>query len=206
VELIDRRAPPADNGISTAAPGGSRTTRQRETSPPSSQPHRRERTAIASASSSTTSAATSSDACSIAAAHTISSSKRHADAADGCASCIQTALTPVIAGAAMPNVSLTPGAVADTDPRIVCAFGYASAHRDVPYAERDAIYREYGFPRVTRYASPRRGYRIDHLVPLELGGANDPRNLSAELAALASKSLPVRLSCPEMTVRELWMT
>jgi hypothetical protein len=32
-------------------------------------------------------------------------------------------------------------------------------------------------PRGTRYASPRRGYRIYHLVPLELAGASDARNL-----------------------------
>jgi len=79
--------------------------------------------------------------------------------------------------AVLPNAHLTPGAVADTDPTIVCTYGYARAHRNVPYAERDAVYSEYGIPRGTRSASPRRGYRIDHLVPLELGGANDVRNL-----------------------------
>ncbi|MFZ1125382.1 MAG: hypothetical protein WAN59_09635 [Candidatus Baltobacteraceae bacterium] len=87
------------------------------------------------------------------------------------------ALVPAVAGADMPNRALTPGAVADTDPGVVCASGYASAHREVPYAERDAIYNEYGIPRGTRHASPRRGYRIDHLIPLEIGGANGPRNL-----------------------------
>lgn len=61
----------------------------------------------------------------------------------------------------MPSASLTPGAVAETDSRVVCAHGYASEHRKVPYAERGAVYREYGIPRGTRYASPRRGYRID---------------------------------------------
>ncbi|MGP6158355.1 MAG: HNH endonuclease [Vulcanimicrobiaceae bacterium] len=84
---------------------------------------------------------------------------------------------PALAVADMPDVSLTPGAVADTDPRVVCAYGYASARRHVSYAERDAVYREYGIPRGTRSTSPRRGYRIDHLVPLELGGANSVGNL-----------------------------
>jgi hypothetical protein len=84
---------------------------------------------------------------------------------------------PALAWADMPNGSLTPGAVAETNSRVVCAFRYASSHRKVPYAERDAVYREYGIPRGTRYASPRRGYRIDHLIPLELGGANTMRNL-----------------------------
>jgi hypothetical protein len=90
---------------------------------------------------------------------------------------LSLALVPSIAGADLPNRGLTPGAVADTDSRVVCAPGYASAHRAVPYAERDAIYNEYGIPRGTRQASPRRGYRIDHLIPLEIGSANVPRNL-----------------------------
>ncbi len=84
---------------------------------------------------------------------------------------------PALALGDMPNPSLTPGAIAGTDPGTVCAYGYAAAHRKVPYSERDAVYREYGIARGTRYASPRRGYRIDHLVPLELGGANGMRNL-----------------------------
>lgn len=87
------------------------------------------------------------------------------------------AFVPALAGADMPNRALTPGAVADADLRVVCASGYASAHRKVPYAERDAIYNLYGIPRGTRSASPRRGYRLDHLVPLEIGGANVPQNL-----------------------------
>jgi hypothetical protein len=62
----------------------------------------------------------------------------------------------------MPNASLTPGAVAETGSRVVCAFGYAREHRKVLYAERDAAYREYGIPRGRRKASPPRGYRIDH--------------------------------------------
>ena len=37
---------------------------------------------------------------------------------------------------------------------------------------RDAVYDRYGLPRGTR-----RGFVIDHLVPLELGGRNDLANL-----------------------------
>jgi hypothetical protein len=90
---------------------------------------------------------------------------------------VAVALLAAPAAADMPNPALTPGAVADRDATIVCAYGYARAHRNVPYAERDAVYREYGILRGTRSSSPRRGYRIDHLVPLEFGGANDVRNL-----------------------------
>jgi hypothetical protein len=72
----------------------------------------------------------------------------------------------------LPNASITPGAVASSDPAVVCAYGYASAHRDVPYSVRDRIYDEYGVPR-----GHRAGLRIDHLIPLETGGSNDERNL-----------------------------
>jgi hypothetical protein len=54
----------------------------------------------------------------------------------------------------------------------VCSTGYARAHRSVPYRVRDRIYDAYGLPRGSR-----RGYVIDHFIPLELGGTNDPANL-----------------------------
>ena len=72
----------------------------------------------------------------------------------------------------LPNASMTPGEIASSDPAVVCRYGYASAHRDVSYAIRDRVYLEYGIPR-----GHRKGLRIDHLVPLEIGGANDVRNL-----------------------------
>lgn len=75
----------------------------------------------------------------------------------------------------MPNARLTPGALgrsdvapADTAAR-VCTPGYARSvrHRyDYQWRRyRTAIFREYGIP----YAQWR-GFTIDHLVPLELGG------------------------------------
>ena len=64
----------------------------------------------------------------------------------------------------------------------VCALGYARRHRRVPYRLRDAVYRRYGLPRGTR-----RGYVIDHLVPLELGGRNDPANLWPQTRADARR-------------------
>jgi len=83
------------------------------------------------------------------------------------------ALTSVAAGAwTLPNASTTPGAIASSNPAVVCQYGYAEAHRDVPYSVRDRVYNEYGIPR-----GHRKGLRIDHLVPLEIGGANDVRNL-----------------------------
>jgi hypothetical protein len=71
-----------------------------------------------------------------------------------------TACATAAAGAwTLPNPSTTPGAIGSSDPVVVCAYGYASAHRDVPYAVRDRVYNEYGIPR-----GHRAGLRIDHLL------------------------------------------
>ncbi len=83
-----------------------------------------------------------------------------------------TACATAAAALELPNASMTPGAIASSDPVVVCQYGYASAHRNVPYAVRDRVYNEYGIPR-----GHRKGLRVDHLIPLEIGGANDVRNL-----------------------------
>jgi hypothetical protein len=84
-----------------------------------------------------------------------------------------TACATAAAGAwTLPNASTTPGAIGSSDPAVVCQYGYAAAHRDVPYSVRDRVYNEYGIPR-----GHRKGLRIDHLIPLEAGGSNDVRNL-----------------------------
>jgi hypothetical protein len=54
----------------------------------------------------------------------------------------------------------------------VCQVGWASSHRDVPEAERHAVFAAYGVP----YAQ-RGGYELDHLISLELGGDNGQANL-----------------------------
>jgi hypothetical protein len=79
-----------------------------------------------------------------------------------------------------PNPALTPGS---TDPRVtqatvattICTRGYTATVRNVSTQTKHAVYVEYGIPK-----SAQRGYVIDHLVPLEVGGANDPRNLWPE--------------------------
>lgn len=57
----------------------------------------------------------------------------------------------------------------------ICTKGWASAHRFVPYALKRKVYAEYGM----KY-NPGHKYVIDHLVPLELGGANEIGNLWPE--------------------------
>lgn len=64
----------------------------------------------------------------------------------------------------------------------ICTPGYSKAHRHVTYALRDRIYDRDGLPRGSR-----RGYVIDHRIPIEIGGSNDPSNLFAEPRAEAKR-------------------
>jgi hypothetical protein len=74
-----------------------------------------------------------------------------------------------------------PGAYDPTATRNqVCQYGYARSHRNVPYRLRDAVYNAYGLPRGSR-----RGYVIDHFIPLELGGSNVRANLWPQTRAEA---------------------
>jgi hypothetical protein len=78
------------------------------------------------------------------------------------------------------NPNLTPGA---TDPRVtqdtitstICTRGYTSTVRNVSTQTKHAIYVAYGIA-----VADERGYVIDHLIPLEVGGANDVKNLWPE--------------------------
>jgi len=90
-------------------------------------------------------------------------------------------LTPAMAFAAStPNPSLTPGAA---DPRVtqsnvsatICRSGYTSTVRNVSTQTKHTIYVAYGINK-----SAQRNYVIDHLIPLEVGGANDIKNLWPE--------------------------
>ncbi len=82
----------------------------------------------------------------------------------------------------LPNRLQTPGAIVTTDAAMVCAPGYARNARKVTPALRNAAFNAYGIPRGRPayrggFPSRRRLYALDHLVPLELGGANNVRNL-----------------------------
>jgi hypothetical protein len=74
----------------------------------------------------------------------------------------------------LPRPGLTPGAVLTASARQVCVPGYATAVRDVPSAELDAVYRRYGVAHIPYQ------HEVDHLVSLELGGSNSIRNLWPE--------------------------
>jgi hypothetical protein len=75
--------------------------------------------------------------------------------------------TTAFAGSApsMPDPELTPGAVADTDPAIVCARGYSRSHR--VWHDKVGTLAKYGIP-----ASEAGRYEDDDRVPVCLGGDN----------------------------------
>jgi putative intracellular protease/amidase len=84
------------------------------------------------------------------------------------------------------NATLTPGA---TNPAVtqatvgstICPPGYTKTVRNVSTLVKHAVYAEYGIPR-----SAQRNYVSDHLMPLEVGGGNDPNNLWPEMKAHAT--------------------
>jgi hypothetical protein len=81
------------------------------------------------------------------------------------------ATAPVAAAEVLPNKSLTAGSVITRDPRAAC--GRAKSHRGPMFAaRRDEILRRYGIASGTHP-----DYEIDHLIPLCLGGSDDPSNL-----------------------------
>jgi hypothetical protein len=73
----------------------------------------------------------------------------------------------------LPDPVLTPGVVLPVDAAAICRPGYAQSVRDVPESVKDAVYARYGI--TTRRPHQ---YEVDHLISLELGGANtsDPRS------------------------------
>ncbi|HVI91157.1 MAG TPA: hypothetical protein VM659_22855 [Dongiaceae bacterium] len=62
--------------------------------------------------------------------------------------------------------------VLTTDRGRICTAGYSKTVRNVPTAEKNTVYREYG---ITNHRTGE--YEVDHLISLELGGSNDIANL-----------------------------
>lgn len=87
---------------------------------------------------------------------------------------------PAIAGD-YPNPTLTPGlARDDVTVADLCPHANTAKIRDVSEAEKKKIFQEYGLAgNHTGYCQNEdpKGCEIDHLISLELGGSNDPRNL-----------------------------
>jgi hypothetical protein len=80
----------------------------------------------------------------------------------------------------LPNASITPGAVASSDPAVVCVRGYSRTVRPTyDYAWRRfrvSVFRAYGISH-----EQWKDFVLDHDVPLSLGGApEDLRNVWPE--------------------------
>ena len=81
------------------------------------------------------------------------------------------ATAPVGAFEVLPDKNLTGGSVRTGDRLAAC--GHAKENRGPMFdARRDEILRRYGLP-----AGTHPNYEIDHLIPLCLGGSDDPSNL-----------------------------
>ena len=117
----------------------------------------------------------------------------------------------------VPNRRLTPGSVATRETATVCQAGYAHSVRprgNVWRRLKDEVYDKYGLPRGHRSRIDAEGHRhaayeIDHLVPLELGGAPaDLANLWPQPIAAAEQKdhvenrLHVLVCAHQMTLRE----
>jgi len=74
----------------------------------------------------------------------------------------------------LPNPQLTPGAVLTTDLSKICQPGYTRTVRHTSGALKRKVYAEYGIKRDSGR------YEIDHLIPLEVGGADVRANLWPE--------------------------
>jgi len=94
-------------------------------------------------------------------------------------------LLSVSALAQLPNHRLTPGAIRTTKASDICAPSFRTAkYRHTTASVKKHVCEAYGVKRC-----PREGeMEIDHLIPLELGGADVPENLWVEFAKYADGS------------------
>lgn len=82
-------------------------------------------------------------------------------------------------GQVLPDPKLTPGATFSGATRAdICESGWAHRHRHVTVETKREVYREYGdsYRDCHDRGSPE-DCAVDHLIPLELGGSNDIKNL-----------------------------
>ena len=86
-------------------------------------------------------------------------------------------------GADLPDATKTPGLA---DPaltkEVICKAGWSTKSvRNVPASLKRKVYKAYGLKgNHTGYCTGKQGCEIDHLISLEIGGANDLKNLWPE--------------------------
>ena len=78
---------------------------------------------------------------------------------------------PAIAGAQLPNSFSTPGATTKASVKEICAAGYETSVKPVAGWQKTAALERYGI-RPESFNG-----ELDHLVPVSLGGSNEPENL-----------------------------
>lgn len=87
--------------------------------------------------------------------------------------------------AQLPNHKLTPGKIRTSDAREICAASFRTRrYRHTTQGTKKRVCAEYKVARCPKAGD----MEIDHLVPLELGGADDPLNLWVQFAKYADGS------------------
>lgn len=94
----------------------------------------------------------------------------------------------------LPNSEITPGKVASVDVIEVCTKDYSINNRRVSSSTKTKVYKLYN----VNIKECRGGCKIDHLIPLAIGGSNDIKNLwpheyGAEWTVYQKTRLEVRL-------------
>lgn len=72
-----------------------------------------------------------------------------------------------------PDTAMTPGAYASDDLKEICSAGYPERSRNVSDRTKLKVYSNYKVD----IQKCRGGCKIDHLIPLSIGGSNDISNL-----------------------------
>ena len=93
------------------------------------------------------------------------------------AACVVSAQPTDAPANRVPVPQKTPGHPTYHTTAKVCGTKSTKDERNVPESEKKAIYESYGIAKCSGYCSGPQGCEIDHLVSLELGGANTSDNL-----------------------------
>jgi hypothetical protein len=73
-----------------------------------------------------------------------------------------------------PDINITPGSIISTDIETICVSGYSSSVRNVSGKLKKAVYDSYNVLKSDRGGSTS---KMDHLIPLMIGGSNNINNL-----------------------------